>query len=59
MTIDKNRIQEVLDQCSEEADRLNKWEQGFLESVIDQYDRTGYLSGAQLEKLEQIHCKLP
>lgn len=34
--------------------RLNQWEQDFIESISDQYDRTETLTEAQMARLETI-----
>jgi len=36
---------------------LTKWEQSFIESVRDQFERTGRLSDPQLEVLEKIYAE--
>jgi hypothetical protein len=58
-TLAPDRIGEVIEACSENLNLLNQWEQGFIESVSDQWDRNHYLSENQLEKLEQIYLKVP
>lgn len=57
-TIDPKRIGEVLDACESEMGSLSKWEQGFIESVSDQYANRGFLSEKQLEILERIYLKI-
>lgn len=58
--MDEAQIEHVLGQCKmvldEEPERFNKWEQGFIKSVLDQ-NETGHLSPPQLGKLKQIWIK--
>ena len=43
---------------NEEAHKpLTDWEQSFMESVTDQFDRTGRISERQLEILERIYAE--
>ena len=59
-SLDPARVEEILEQIEENhIHRLSRWEASFFESVKDQHDRTGHLSEAQLDKLEEIWVKLP
>lgn len=59
-TLDPSRVEEILETIKDEhMHRLNKWETGFIESVIDQHDRMGHLSEPQMETLEKIWLKMP
>lgn len=53
--LDPERIDEVIEACQDNSDRLNAWENGFLESVADQWERNRELSDDQIDKLEQIY----
>lgn len=56
----KEATAQILDSIeSEHMDRLTPWEKNFFESVKDQFDRRGFLTEGQDEKLEQIWVKLP
>jgi hypothetical protein len=55
-TLDVARLGEVFDQLLSE-DRLTKWEQGFVESVHEQWLARGTLSEKQLETFEKIYVK--
>lgn len=56
---DSGRIKEMLDACANYLDDMAEWEQSFVESVTDQFERTGSLSPKQLEILERLHERLP
>jgi hypothetical protein len=48
----------MIDACiNESTKRLTKWEEGFLESISDQLERTGSLSERQAEILERIYTE--
>ena len=49
----------MLSQCEDCSERLTDWENSFIESVRDQFDRKGSLSERQIEVLETIYCKVP
>lgn len=49
-------IDYMLPQLADER-RLDKWEQGFIESIADQWTRNRFLSIAQKEKLGKIWDK--
>lgn len=51
------QIEHMLGECESSLNSLSPWECGFIESVRDQFDRSGTLSTNQTEKLEQIYCK--
>jgi hypothetical protein len=45
-------------QVNEEATKpLTKWEESFMESITDQFERTGRLSERQIEILERIYAE--
>ena len=58
-TLDPKRLHEVFASISENMQSLSKWEQNFIESVSDKYDRRGWLSDNEMDKLEQIYLKVP
>lgn len=43
----------ILD-CENRDDKLTEWEQSFIQSIREQYDRRGSLSDKQREILEKI-----
>ena len=48
-------IQEMLIALQKPRKPLTKWEANFIESIADQFDRTGSLSTRQLEVLDKIY----
>lgn len=52
------RIEEALQACEAALHCLNQWEQNFIASVREQFDREGWLSDSQQDKLEQIGQKV-
>jgi hypothetical protein len=57
-TLDPTRLEEVFKSIEENLDRFTQWEQRFIESTRDQFDRTGSLSDKQMEVLEKIYLKV-
>jgi hypothetical protein len=51
-------IQSKINYCRRRNEKLNEWEQEFIESVDDWYDRKGCLTDAQYEKLDDIYEKV-
>lgn len=49
-------IQSWLDAINEDSD-LTKWEQGFIESITQQFEERGTLSDRQEEILERIYAE--
>ena len=47
-----------LEVCESDMDNLNDWEQEFIESISDQFTRTGELSPKQKARLQQIYDKV-
>jgi len=58
-TLDLNRIDEVYDAIEDNLEKLDKWEQKFITSTKDQWERNHKLSDGQLEHLEKIYLKMP
>jgi hypothetical protein len=59
-TLDKNRIGEVIEACADNMDWLTKWEQDFIRSISDQWERRHLLSEGQENTLEKIYVeKIP
>ena len=56
-TLDPKRVGEVIEACVDYLDRLTDWEQGFITSIADQWERKCWLSEAQLERLEKIYVE--
>ena len=58
MTEDKKTVAEWIRMVNEESSKpLTKWEESFMESITDQFERTGSLSERQLEILERIYAE--
>lgn len=51
----KDLVRHMLSELENPRKRLSPWEEGFISDVADQFDRSGYLSDPQREKLEQIY----
>ena len=50
-------IESKLETCENNIERLNAWEQNFLESVRDEFDRKATLSPGRVSKLEEVYQK--
>jgi len=58
MKYQASTIEEWIRMVNEEATKpLSPWEQNFMESITDQFDRSRYLSEAQIETLERIYAE--
>lgn len=57
MTTTRNKIEEMLKDLERPYKTLTAWELGFLESVSDQFSRSGKLSSRQVESLTKIHLE--
>lgn len=55
----KQTIRYAIDYCADNFERLTEWENGFIESISEKFERYGSLSEKQEEILEKIYCKLP
>lgn len=55
---DAAKVKIQIEVCSTEMDKLTDWEQGFIESVSDQFTSSGTLSPKQLETLKEIYDKV-
>ncbi len=51
-------IQTMLEVCQSETDHLTDWEQSFIESVSDDFDRKGELSTKQYNLLKRLYDKV-
>lgn len=49
------KVSEMLADLVAPRKALTKWEEQFVESVSDQFDRNGSLTPKQIETLEKIH----
>ena len=49
-------IDHMLTKIQEEGRGLNKWEEGFIESIKEQFESNGSLSEKQTEILERIYA---
>ena len=52
--IDPEDVGQFIKDCENRESKLNDWERGFVQSIREQFDRTGGLSPTQNEKLEEI-----
>jgi len=50
-------IEHFLEELKAPAKELTKWEQDFIISISDQFDRRGSLSDKQFEILERIYAE--
>ena len=51
-------VEEMIVKVNEEAHKpLNNFEEGFMSSITDKFDRSGYLSDREIEILEKIYCE--
>lgn len=50
-------IESFLKELEHPAKTLTAWELSFLESIKDQFDRSGHLSVKQFEVLERIYAE--
>lgn len=50
-------IQQMFAKITDEGRGLTKWEEGFIEDISDQFDRTQNLTEPQLIRLEQIYAQ--
>ncbi len=55
---DKKVYEDWIKQIGDNTEKLNDWENSFVESVSDQLDRKGFISEKQEEILERIYCKV-
>jgi hypothetical protein len=53
-----NEIDQLIADCERRDDKLSEWEQGFIQSVRELFDRRGSLSDKQLETLNNIWEKI-
>lgn len=49
--------QHMIDSVNYEGEALTDWEEDFMESITDQWDRKKSLSDRQKEVLERIYCE--
>lgn len=55
MTPDRENIERMLVDLSDNMQHLSPWEQQFVESANDQWDRIRHLTEPQIDKLVEIH----
>lgn len=48
-------LKDMAEECLNEGKHLTKWEESFLESIIDKLERSCELSGREREILKTIH----
>ena len=52
-----SRLAEWIDRVNTEGVNLSAWERSFMESITDQFERSGRLSEKQAEILERIYAE--
>lgn len=57
MKYDKEFVKEMLERTTNEGQDLTDWENQFIESITDQYNRKGSLSDKQIDILERIYTE--
>ena len=57
MTQTKQIIQQWITDVQDEGRGLTKWEEGFIESIAEQFEGSGSLSDRQEEILERIRAE--
>jgi len=57
MTQTKQIIQQWITDVQNEGRGLTKWEEGFIESITEQFEESGSLSDRQEEILERIRAE--
>lgn len=50
--------EQMIQDCQNWQTKMNEWEQGFVQSIDEQYTKKGFLSAAQMDKLENIWQKV-
>lgn len=50
-------IKDWIERGLNESRGLSKWEEDFLDSISEQFDRSGYISTKQLDILERIYVE--
>ncbi len=56
--IDQEDIETVIEDCMKRESKMSEWEQGFVQSISEQFDKSGSLSSTQNETLERIWEKV-
>ncbi len=51
----QHKYGEWIEAVNDEGIELSDWEEGFMESITDQFDANGSISPAQAEVLERIY----
>lgn len=57
MIHDRKVIQQWLDDIANEGWNLTKWEENFIESVTDQFNKTGTVSKKQEAIIDRIYTE--
>lgn len=57
MTNSPETIRRWITMIQEEGQNLNKWEEEFVESIAEQFERKNFLSDRQEEILERIYSE--
>jgi hypothetical protein len=50
-------VRHMLESLETPSRELTKWEEGFIESITEQYQGKGWLSDKQIEILEKIYSE--
>lgn len=56
--IQQDEIDTYIKDCESRESKLSEWEQGFIQSIREQFDKCGALSVKQNERLELIWDKI-
>lgn len=57
MATKQSEVGALIERVNDEGQNLSKWEQEFMESISDQFERFGSISPRQREILEQIDLR--
>lgn len=55
MKYTKEQLKQMIDLVNDEGVGLTPWELGFMESITEWFDKNGWLSVGQIEKLDTIY----
>lgn len=56
--IQQDEIDQYIKDCENRESKMSPWEQNFVQSIREQFDRSGSLSPLQNERLEEIWDKV-
>ena len=58
MAVDREEFQQMLEDCEERESKLTEWEQGFIQSMRDKFDRGYPITEPMDETLTKIWEKV-